>query len=111
MTARHPPPRTWRSPSPSDQGRHPLQGHVRAPYPAWIRPIHYTAVIRLSSHIRRPVVHVPGAVCPIMPKHVYGTDPNIRQNPRTRLPSAAGRSLVGKPGDYIMLEKNKDFFH
>lgn len=51
-------------------------------------------------------------LCPIMPKHVYGTDPNIRQNPANKAPIGSGpfKFVEWKPGDYIMLEKNKDFF-
>ena len=72
----------------------------------------YTAVIRLSKPHPAILLCMSPVLCPIMPKHVYGTDPNIRQNPANKAPIGSGpfKFVEWKPGDYIMLEKNKDFF-
>ncbi len=75
-------------------------------------PDPYTAVIRLSKPHPAILLCMSPVLCPIMPKHVYGTDPNIRQNPANKAPIGSGpfKFVEWKPGDYIMLEKNKDFF-
>ena len=90
---------------------HPFKA-MYAPVSGVDTPDSYTAVIRLSKPHPAILLCMSPVLCPIMPKHVYGTDPNIRQNPANKAPIGSGpfKFVEWKPGDYIMLEKNKDFF-
>ena len=93
------------------EANHPFKA-MYAPVSGVDTPDPYTAVIRLSKPHPAILLCMSPVLCPIMPKHVYGTDPNIRQNPANKAPIGSGpfKFVEWKPGDYIMLEKNKDFF-
>ena len=93
------------------KANHPFKA-MYAPVSGVDTPDPYTAVIRLSKPHPAILLGMSPVLCPIMPKHVYGTDPNIRQNPANKAPIGSGpfKFVEWKPGDYIMLEKNKDFF-
>ena len=93
------------------KANHPFKA-MYAPVSGVDTPDSYTAVIRLSKPHPAILLCMSPVLCPIMPKHVYGTDPNIRQNPANKAPIGSGpfKFVEWKPGDYIMLEKNKDFF-
>ena len=93
------------------KANHPFKA-MYAPVSGVDTPDPYTAVIRLSKPHPAILLCMSPVLCPIMPKHVYGTDPNIRQNPANKAPVGSGpfKFVEWKPGDYIMLEKNKDFF-
>ena len=93
------------------KANHPFKA-MYAPVSGVDTPDPYTAVIRLSKPHPAILLCMSPVLCPIMPKHVYGTDPNIRQNPANKAPIGSGpfKFVEWKPGDYIMLEKNKDFF-
>ena len=93
------------------KANHPFKA-MYAPVSGMDTPDPYTAVIRLSKPHPAILLCMSPVLCPIMPKHVYGTDPNIRQNPANKAPIGSGpfKFVEWKPGDYIMLEKNKDFF-
>ena len=93
------------------KANHPFKA-MYAPVSGVDTPDPYTAVIRFSKPHPAILLCMSPVLCPIMPKHVYGTDPNIRQNPANKAPIGSGpfKFVEWKPGDYIMLEKNKDFF-
>ena len=93
------------------KANHPFKA-MYAPVSGVDTPDPYTAVIRLSKPHPAILLCMSPVLCPIMPKHVYGTDPNIHQNPANKAPIGSGpfKFVEWKPGDYIMLEKNKDFF-
>ena len=93
------------------KANHPFKA-MYAPVSGVDTPDPYTAVIRLSKPHPAILLCMSPVLCPIMPKHVYGTDSNIRQNPANKAPIGSGpfKFVEWKPGDYIMLEKNKDFF-
>ena len=93
------------------KANHPFKA-MYAPVSGVDTPDPYTAVIRLSKPHPAILLCMSPVLCPIMPKHVYGTDPNIRQNPANKAPIGSGpfKFVEWKPGDYIMLEKNKEFF-
>ena len=67
------------------KANHPFKA-MYAPVSGVDTPDPYTAVIRLSKPHPAILLCMSPVLCPIMPKHVYGTDPNIRQNPANKAP-------------------------
>ena len=76
------------------KANHPFKA-MYAPVSGVDTPDPYTAVIRLSKPHPAILLCMSPVLCPIMPKHVYGTDPNIRQNPANKAPSAAAVQVRG----------------
>lgn len=71
------------------KANHPFKA-MYAPVSGVDTPDPYTAVIRLSKPHPAILLCMSPVLCPIMPKHVYGTDPNIRQNPANKAPIGSG---------------------
>ncbi|MFQ8886982.1 MAG: ABC transporter substrate-binding protein [Bilophila wadsworthia] len=76
------------------KANHPSRPCTR-PYPAWIRPDPYTAVIRLSKPHPPSCCACPRCCARSCPSTSTAPIPTSARIPRTRLPSAAGRSVRG----------------
>ncbi len=73
-------------------------------------PDKYTAVFRLTKPLPALLVSTSSVLLPIIPKHVYDKG-NIRTNPANTKPVGSGpfRLKSYKPGNYLILERFKDF--
>jgi peptide/nickel transport system substrate-binding protein len=71
-----------------------------------------TAIIRLSKPHPALLDALAPPFCPILPKHVFddGTDPKVNPKNNNPVGSGAFRLVEFKPGEHIIMEKNKDFF-
>ena len=70
------------------------------------------AIIRLSQPHPAILLALSPALCPIMPKHVFGDGKDLKTHPRNSSPLGAGpyKLVEFKPGEHIILEKNPAFF-
>ena len=70
-----------------------------------------TAIIRLSNPHPALLTALTPPLCPIIPEHVYGKG-DIRDNPANLKPVGSGPFKVAsfKPDEYLVLERNEDFF-
>ncbi len=70
-----------------------------------------TAIIRLSRRHPALLMALTPPLCPILPEHVYGKG-DIRKNPANLNPVGSGPFKVAKfkADEYLVLEKNEDFF-
>ena len=71
-----------------------------------------TAVIRLSHEHPALLMALTPPLCPILPEHVYGGEGDIRENPANTQPVGSGPFKVAsfKSDEYLVLERNEDFF-
>ncbi|MBF0203556.1 MAG: ABC transporter substrate-binding protein [Desulfamplus sp.] len=75
-------------------------------------PDPHTVVI----HLRKPhpaiLLAMSSALLPILPKHIYGTVENVKDNPANMNPIGSGPFKLESfiPGKEIRFKKNKDFF-
>jgi peptide/nickel transport system substrate-binding protein len=76
-------------------------------------PDAYTAIIRMNTPHPAIILAMSPALCPILPKHIYGDGTDLKTNPRN------GQNLVGsgpfklvefKPGQRIVMERFDRFF-
>jgi peptide/nickel transport system substrate-binding protein len=70
------------------------------------------AIIRLKHEHPALLLALSPALCPIMPRHVFGDGPELRTHPRNINPVGSGPfKLVGfVPNQHITLEKHSGFF-
>lgn len=70
------------------------------------------AVIRLSQPHPAILLALSPALCPIMPKHIFGDGKDLKTHPRNLNPIGSGpfKLVEFKPGEHIILEKNPTFF-
>ena len=75
-------------------------------------PDPHTAVIRLSKPHPAILLCLAPPLCPIIPKHVYGDGQDVRTHPANSAPVGSGpfRFVEMKAGEYVILEKNPQFF-
>lgn len=76
-------------------------------------PDPYTAVIRMSTPHPAIVLAMSPALCPILPKHIYGDGVDLKNHPRNSqnlVGSGPFRLTEFKPGQRIVMEKFDKFF-
>lgn len=72
-----------------------------------------TAIIRMSTPHPAIVLAMSPALCPIMPKHVYGDGTDLKNHPRNSqnmVGSGPFKLLEFRPGQRIVMEKFDKFF-
>lgn len=76
-------------------------------------PDPYTAIIRMSTPHPAIVLAMSPALCPILPKHIYGDGQDLKNHPRntTNVVGSGPFKLVEfKPGQSLTLERFDKFF-
>jgi peptide/nickel transport system substrate-binding protein len=76
-------------------------------------PDPHTAVIRMSSPHPAIVLAMSPALCPILPKHIYGDGQDLKTHPRNStnvIGSGPFKLVEFQPGRRIVLERNDKFF-
>ena len=76
-------------------------------------PDPYTAVIRMATPHPAIVLAMSPALCPILPKHIYGDGADLKNHPRNSqdvVGSGPFKLTEFKPGQRIVLEKFDKFF-
>jgi len=80
--------------------------HVDTPDP-------YTAIIRMNAPHPAILLAMSPALCPIIPKHIYGDGQDIKNHPRNSVDVVGSGPFKLKefvPGNYIVMEKFDKFF-
>ncbi|MDK3020671.1 ABC transporter substrate-binding protein [Pseudodonghicola flavimaris] len=90
---------------------HPFKS-MFAPVEAVETPDPLTAVIKLSQPHPALLLALSPALCPIIPKHVYGDGQDIKTHPANIKPVGSGPFMLDSyaQGDSIVLKKNPNFF-
>ena len=93
------------------KANHPFKT-VFEPVEAVDTPDPHTAVIRLSKPHPAILLCLAPPLCPIIPKHIYGDGQDVRTHPANSAPVGSGpfRFVEMKAGEYVILEKNPQFF-
>lgn len=93
------------------KANHPFQT-MFAPVSAVETPDAGTVVIKLSQPHPALLLALSSALCPIIPKHVYGDGQDVKTHPANSAPVGSGPFKLEefKPGEQITLVKNPDFF-
>lgn len=75
-------------------------------------PDAHTAVIKLSKPHPALLLALSPALCPILPKHIYGDGQDPKSHPANSAPIGSGPFMLEefKPGELIVLKKNPNFF-
>ncbi len=75
-------------------------------------PDAHTAILRLSKPHPAILLAMSSALCPIIPKHIYGDGQDVKSHPRNLTPVGSGpfKFVEYSKGQYIILERNPDFF-
>jgi peptide/nickel transport system substrate-binding protein len=75
-------------------------------------PDEHTAVVRLAHPHPALLLCLSGALCPIIPKHVFGDGQDIMNHPANSKPVGSGpfKLTEFKAGERVVLERNSDFF-
>lgn len=76
-------------------------------------PDPYTAIIRMATPHPAIVLAMSPALCPILPKHIYGDGADLKNHPRNSqdvVGSGPFKLTEFKPGQRIVLEKFDKFF-
>jgi peptide/nickel transport system substrate-binding protein len=76
-------------------------------------PDPYTAIIRMSVPHPAIILAMSPALCPILPKHIYGDGKDLKTNPRNSenvVGSGPFKLVEFKPGQRIVMEKFDKFF-
>ncbi len=70
------------------------------------------AIIRMSQPHPAIFLALSPALCPIMPKHIFGDGADLKTHARNTTPIGSGPYKLAefKPGEHIILEKNPAFF-
>ena len=71
-----------------------------------------TAIIRLNQPHPAILLALSPALCPILPKHVYGDGQDPKSHPANSKPVGSGafKLVEFKQGEHIILERNPDYF-
>ncbi len=71
-----------------------------------------TAIIRLSQPHPPLLLALTSPFTPVLPKHVFDDGTDLKVNPKNSNPVGSGpfKLVEFKPGEHIILEKNKDFY-
>ncbi|MCB1451984.1 MAG: ABC transporter substrate-binding protein, partial [Nitratireductor sp.] len=90
---------------------HPFQT-MFAPVDTIDTPDATTVVINLSQPHPAILLAMSSALCPIIPKHVYGDGQDIKNHPANSAPIGSGpfKLTEFKAGEQITMERNPDFF-
>lgn len=93
------------------KNNHPFKT-MFAPVTAVETPDAYTAVIRLSHPHPAILLAMSSALCPIIPKHIYGDGQDIKTHPANSAPVGSGPFKLEefKPGQHIILTRNENYF-
>ena len=93
------------------KANHPFQT-MFGPVDTVETPDENTAIIRLSQTHPALLLALTGALCPIIPKHVYGDGQDIPSHPANTAPIGCGPFKLGEyvAGQQITLVRNDDFF-
>ncbi len=75
-------------------------------------PDPHTAILKFTKSHPAAYLAMSGALLPIIPKHVYGDGQDAKSHPANSAPVGSGpfKFKEFKPGQYIILEKNPDYF-
>lgn len=76
-------------------------------------PDPHTAVIRMNAPHPAIVLAMSPALCPIMPKHIYGDGQDLKNHPRNSanvVGSGPFKLVEFKPGQRIVMERHDRFF-
>ena len=92
------------------KAKHPFKT-MFAPVEKVDTPDPKTAIIRLSAPHPALLTALTPPLCPIIPEHIFGKG-EIRDNPANLKPVGSGPFKVAdfKPDEYLVLERNEDFF-
>ncbi|MCF8466263.1 MAG: ABC transporter substrate-binding protein [Sneathiella sp.] len=90
---------------------HPFKS-MFAPVTSVVTPDPLTAVINFDKPHPAAFLAMSSALLPIIPKHIYGDGQDIKTHPANSAPVGSGpfKFVEYKPGEYIILEKNPDYF-
>ncbi|WP_339635406.1 ABC transporter substrate-binding protein [uncultured Sneathiella sp.] len=90
---------------------HPFKS-MFAPVTGVDTPDPLTAVINFDKPHPAAFLAMSSALLPIIPKHVYGDGQDPKSHPANNAPVGSGpfKFVEFKPGEYIILEKNPDYF-
>lgn len=94
------------------KANHPFQTML-APVEKVDTPDPYTAIIRMSVPHPAIVLAMSPALCPILPKHIYGDGQDLKNHPRNStdvVGSGPFRVTEFKPSQRIVLERFDKFF-
>jgi peptide/nickel transport system substrate-binding protein len=94
------------------KANHPFQT-MMGPVDKVDTPDPYTAIIRMSVPHPAIVLAMSPALCPILPKHIYGDGQDLKSHPRNSVDvvgSGPFRLVEFKPGQRIVMEKFDKFF-
>jgi len=93
------------------KANHPFQT-MFGPVEAVDTPDEHTAIIRLSQTHPALLLALTGALCPIIPQHIYGDGQDVATHPANTAPIGSGpfRLAEYRAGEQITLERFDDFF-
>ena len=94
------------------KANHPFQT-MFAPVEKVDTPDPYTAIIRMSEPHPAIVLAMSPALCPILPKHIYGDGKDLKNHPRNSadvVGSGPFKFVEFKPGQRVVLERFDKFF-
>ena len=93
------------------KANHPFQT-MFGPVESVDTPDEHTAIIRLSQPHPALLLALTGALCPIIPQHVWGDGQEARDHPANNAPVGSGpfRLVEYVPGERVVMERFDDFF-
>jgi peptide/nickel transport system substrate-binding protein len=94
------------------KANHPFTSML-APVEKVDTPDPYTAIIRMSTPHPAIVLAMSPALCPILPKHIYGDGQDLKSHPRNTaniVGSGPFRFVEFQPGQRVVLERFDKFF-
>ncbi|MEZ5872024.1 MAG: ABC transporter substrate-binding protein [Nitratireductor sp.] len=93
------------------KANHPFQT-MFAPVDSIDTPDATTVVINLAQPHPAILLAMSSALCPVIPKHIYGDGQDIKAHPANSAPVGSGPFKLSefKAGEQITMERNPDFF-
>ena len=93
------------------KANHPFKS-MFGPVESISTPDPHTAILNLSKPHPAILLAMSPALCPILPKHIFGDGQDLKSHPANAAPIGSGpyRLVEFKPGEQITLERNKTFF-